>query len=195
MPNVCDWLSTEIKLSRRFRFKGPSRFQTELRYNMSSIPPSPWIHIGECPVCVDGLCRVRSCEDNQGRRHLYAMCDECEAIWVRPDTSSPKIYPSSEDALCPLCARPLFGDQARWAEPEDIVADVDWSLAAIFEMPNGLESSQVSDLLVFDDIATDLDAPDSHRESSEHDVAVSGDPPGIKFADSSYGQDEPKPGC
>ena len=162
---------------------------------MSSIPPSPWIHIGECPVCVDGLCRVRSCEDDQGRRHLYAMCDECEAIWVQPDTSSLKTYPRGNDPLCPLCARPLFGDQARWAEPEDIVADVDWSLAAIFEMPNGLEQPQVDDLLVVDDIAADLDAPEAHRESSEHDSATSEGTPGIKFADSSYGQDEPKPGC
>ena len=161
---------------------------------MSSIPPSPWIHIGECPVCVDGLCRVRSCEDQQGRRHLYAMCDECEAMWVKPDTSSPKTYPRGEEPQCPVCARPLFGDQARWAEPEDIVAHSDWSMAAIFEMPNGLET-QVSDLLVVDDIAADLDAPEAHRESSEHDAAISEDTPGIKFADSTYGQDEPKPGC
>jgi len=161
---------------------------------MSSIPPSPWIHIGECPVCVDGLCRVRSCEDHQGRRHLYAMCDECEASWVKPDTSSTKTYPRGEDPLCPVCARPLFGDQARWAEPEDIVANSDWSMAAIFEMPNTIEQ-QVSDLLVVDDISADLDAPDAHRESSEHDTATSKDSPGIKFADSSYGQDEPKPGC
>lgn len=161
---------------------------------MSSIPPSPWIHIGECPVCVDGLCRVRSCEDQQGHRHLYAMCDECEAIWVQPDTSSQRIYPRGEDPLCPVCSRPLFGDQARWAEPEDFVASSDWSIAAIFEMPNALEQ-QASDLLVVDDIAADLDAPEAHRESSEHDIASSENTPGIKFADSSYGQDEPKPGC
>jgi hypothetical protein len=61
-------------------------------------------------------------------------------------------------------------------------------------MPNALEQ-QSSDLLVVDDIAADLDAPEAHRESSEHDSAASEDTPGIKFADSSYGQDEPKPGC
>jgi hypothetical protein len=162
---------------------------------MSSIPPIPWIHIGECPVCVDGLCRVRVCEDEQGRRHLYAMCDECDALWVRPDTSSSKVYPRGEEPLCPLCSRPLYGLQARWAEPEDVAADPDWSLAAIFEMPNALEPPQVSDLLVVDDIATDLDAPEAHRQSSELDPADSEGAPGITFADTSYGQDEPKPGC
>ena len=39
----------------------------------------PWIHIGECPVCVDGLCRIRCCEGDNGIAHLFAMCDECEA--------------------------------------------------------------------------------------------------------------------
>jgi len=67
-------------------------------------------------------------------------------------------------------------------------------MATIFEIPNALEQ-QVSDLLVVDDIAAYLDAPQAHRESSEHDAESSEDTPSIKFADSSYGQDEPKPGC
>ena len=162
---------------------------------MSPIPPSPWIHIGECPVCVDGLCRVRTCVDEQGRRHLYAMCDECEAMWLRPNTDSKRIYPSGEEPSCPVCGRPLFGTQARWAEPEDIAGEPDWSLAAIFEMPNSLEQPQANDLLVVDDIAADLDAPEAHRQSREHDTASSADLSGITSADNSYGQDEPKPGC
>ena len=162
---------------------------------MNELPPSPWIHIGECPVCVNGLCRVRTCEDEQGRRHLYAMCDECEAIWVKPDTASERVFPRGEEPLCPVCSRPLYGEQAHWTEPEEIAASSDWSLAAIFEMPNALDQPQVSDLLMMDDIATDLDAPEAHREASELDAAVSEDTPGIKFADNSYGQDEQKPGC
>ena len=172
---------------------------------MNELPPSPWIHIGECPVCVNGLCRVRTCEDEQGLQHLYAMCDECEAIWVKPDTSSERVFPRGEDPQCPLCSRPLYGEQAHWSAPEEVAASSDWSIAAIFEMPNALDLPQVSDLLVVDDIAADLDAPEAHREASEFDAAaanvsageatLSEDTPGIKFADSSYGQDEPKPGC
>lgn len=159
------------------------------------IPPNHWIHIGECPVCVNGLCRIRACKDSRGQQHLYAMCDECEAIWVEPNTASPKIYPNSESPACPICALPLFGSQARWAEPEDIALNRDWSIAAIYEPTQESNQSQVCDLLVVDDIATDLDAPDAHRESSEHDAAATEEVLGIKFADSSYGQDEPKPGC
>ena len=168
---------------------------------MSELPPSPWIHIGECPVCVNGLCRVRACQDSLGKPHLYAMCDECETIWIKPDTTSERFYPRGEEPICPICSRPLFGDQAHWAEPEDVAAEADWSMATIFDMPSSspFDQPQVSDLLVVDDIATDLDAPDAHRESSEHDQAASAQSeestPGIKFADSSYGQDEPKPGC
>ena len=166
---------------------------------MSELPSSPWIHIGECPVCVNGLCRVRACRDSLGKTHLYAMCDECEATWTKPDTSSHRTYPRADEPLCPICSQPLFGNQAHWAGPEEVAAEPDWSMAAIFEMPNSLEHSQVSDLLVVDDIATDLDAPDAHRESAEHEQAAEDQTdestPGIKFADSSYGQDEPKPGC
>ncbi len=163
---------------------------------MNELPPSPWIHIGECPVCVNGLCRVRACKGLLSQPHLYAMCDECESIWVKPDTATTKVYPKSEDPVCPICSQPLFGPQAHWAGPEDVASSNDWSMAAIFEMPSSSDyQPQVSDLLVAEDIAADLDAPEAHREASEHDAAVSEDVPGVKFADSTYGQDEPKPGC
>ncbi len=165
---------------------------------MSELPPSPWIHIGECPVCVNGLCRVRACQDASGKRHLYAMCDECEALWLKPDTTSERVYPQSEDPLCPICSQPLYGPQAHWAAPDEVAVEPEWSMAAIFEMPSSLDQPQVSDLLVVDDIAADLDAPEAHRESQQEQIAddlTNEDAPGITFADSSYGQDEPKPGC
>ena len=82
---------------------------------MRDTPQLPWIHIGECPVCVNGLCRVRTCADEDGDQHLYAICDECEAIWIQPSTSSAIIYPDPDDPLCPICLQPLWGDQAHWS--------------------------------------------------------------------------------
>ncbi len=162
---------------------------------MSSLPPTPWIHIGECPLCVNGLCRIRSCEDEQGRVHLYAMCDECEAIWTEPNTDTKKVYPKAVDPLCPICARPLFGPQAHWAQPEEVTREPNWSVAAIFELPSSLEQPISSDLLVMEDIATDLDAPATPEFDESEDDAIDFTASDESLADSSYGQDDPKPGC
>lgn len=162
---------------------------------MSSLPPTPWIHLGECPFCVNGLCRVRSCEDEQGRIHLYAMCDECEAIWIEPSMDSKHVFPRAENPLCPTCARPLYGSQAHWSRPEEVTAEPNWSVAAIFELPSSLEQPLNGSQLNVDDIATNLDAPEppEYAESKDH---TSPFPDSQDFrADGSYGQDDPKPGC
>tara|TARA_R110002049_G_scaffold27321_2_gene94333 strand:- start:602448 stop:602747 length:300 start_codon:yes stop_codon:yes gene_type:complete len=52
--------------------------------------------------------------------HGLIVCDECEAIWLEPDTSTDHVYPSAEDAACPICALPLWGPQSRWATQADI---------------------------------------------------------------------------
>ena len=43
------------------------------------------IYVKQCPVCGDGLCRVRVCHDLQrGRLTGCILCDECETVWTDP---------------------------------------------------------------------------------------------------------------
>ena len=55
--------------------------------------------------------------ETDARRHPHGLivCDECEAIWLEPDTSTDHVYPKAEDAACPICAQSLYGQQSRWA--------------------------------------------------------------------------------
>lgn len=166
-----------------------------------------WIHIGECPVCVDGLCRVRFCESEQGEGHLYAMCDECEAIFLEPSTSSPRRFPCSEAPDCPICSRPLYGPQAHWATSQEL-QHTDWNAAAIFEVsgeevanrePSNEHSPDTSttDFITSEDIAGDLDAPPhfTPKSSPLPQSRPTVDEPPSSENDIAYGQDEPKPGC
>lgn len=169
---------------------------------------TPWIHIGECPVCVNGLCRIRFCEDRQGHGHLYAMCDECEAIWTEPSTSTKRQFPNVDEPECPLCSQPLYGPQAHWATAQEL-NHTDWSEAAIFEVPSynvdedqgtdgdlALETPPV-DLITSDDIAGDLDAPPQPSKNSRSVIETrpTVEEPLASETDVAYGQDEPKPGC
>lgn len=166
-----------------------------------------WIHIGECPVCVDGLCRVRCCESEQGEGHLYAMCDECEAIFLEPSTSSERSFPSAESPDCPICARPLYGPQAHWATAQEL-EHTDWNAAAIFEVSSEDESNRGpsddlatdasnTDFITSEDIAGDLDAPPplTKKNSPLPEGRPTVEEPRSSENDIAHGHDEPKPGC
>lgn len=100
---------------------------------MKELPTNPWIHIGECPFCVNGLCRVRTCTDEKSGRHFYAVCDECEAIWIEPDTSTRKRFADAENPSCPVCGLPLYGAQSHWSLPDEI-RGTPWDEQAIFSI-------------------------------------------------------------
>ncbi len=92
---------------------------------MTTETPEVWVYLGRCPVCAEGLCRIRACtgrsaERNQPTAHLFAVCDECEAVWTHPDLDSQWSFADAADPACPVCEAPLFGSQARWARPADI---------------------------------------------------------------------------
>ena len=165
------------------------------------LPSLPWIHIGECPFCVNGLCRVRYCDHQQGP-HLYAMCDECEAMWLEPTTDSPKQFPDAEHPKCPICAGPLYGDSSRWAEPQDL-KDSPWQDAAIYDLPSADPTPE--DFLTPDDYAgewdgppvsepTDDQVPKVSEADAEHPRPTVDDLP-YSEPDIAYGDDEPRPGC
>ena len=115
---------------------------------------SPHHSVGFCPICGGGLCGIRICgipsESTQGdvkptqspvasaaqeaglpvaaNPHGLIVCDECEAIWLDPDVASEHTYPDSENALCPICGKALWGPASRWADQADVEA-LGWSYA------------------------------------------------------------------
>lgn len=59
------------------------------------------LHLGECPLCEQGLIRVVRCPQC---RSISALCDECEAIWKKP-RSLRNTPPASQHPQCPDCKR------------------------------------------------------------------------------------------
>lgn len=158
---------------------------------MSQLPTSPWIHIGQCPICTDGLCRVRCSEASDGAKLLYAMCDECEAIWVEPSTSAQHQFPDAEDPLCPLTKVPLYGSTSRWATIDDICGTA-WENEVIIDIPSDVSpQSEELPFVTGEDIAGALDVP----PISDDDVGNSAVRSKLRPEDLAYGKDEPRPGC
>ena len=160
---------------------------------MSNTPPTPWIHIGECPVCVNGLCRVRHCTDSKGDSHLYAMCDECEAIFTEPDALSEEQasqreprFPDAQDPKCPICRAPLYGSQAHWATIADIRSS-SWESHTILEFPTSLSANDLASGDEEEPATDSLASSPLSKPDSDAATLASNDP--------AYGQDEPRPGC
>lgn len=106
---------------------------------------SPNHSIGFCPICGGGLCGIRVCGfpagDEQDRLntsplHGFIVCDECEAIWLQPDLTTIHQYPHAVDPQCPVCDGPLWGDQSRWADLQE-VALLGWSHHVCHELDVG----------------------------------------------------------
>lgn len=91
----------------------------------------PWVHCGSCPVCESGLRRLRCEELTDGYQELFALCDECEAIWMVPDPEAKLQFPDPENPTSPWSGQPLYGSHSRWATPEDIVGTVWESVAQV----------------------------------------------------------------
>lgn len=87
--------------------------------------------VGQCPICGGGLCSIRAYfdDENGGEKltHGLVVCDECEAIWLQPDTKGVHVYADSESPLCPVSGKPLYAPQySRWANADDVAA-LNWS--------------------------------------------------------------------
>ncbi len=144
---------------------------------MTEVPASPWIHIGECPVCVNGLCRVRTCEDQQGQQHFYAMCDECEATWLSPSTDTPRSFPDPDNPLCPVCDRVLYNEQAHWSLAEELSGSP-WAKEAVFDVPSsGVSTNTDEDRLTPGERGRDA-SDASVQRGPGRSAASSGDPDG-----------------
>ncbi|TWU18183.1 hypothetical protein Poly21_03380 [Allorhodopirellula heiligendammensis] len=84
--------------------------------------------VGECPLCKGGLCTVRAYLNDQAQlSYGLILCDECEAIWLQPDTNGVHLYSDPERPLSPVSGQPLFDSaHSRWANHDDINA-LGWS--------------------------------------------------------------------
>ena len=85
--------------------------------NSASVP----LHsIDVCSICGCGLCGIRICGFDTDSPHGLVVCDECEAVWTAPDTTTPHSWRDSEQPLCPVCDAPLWSAHSRWATREDL---------------------------------------------------------------------------
>ncbi len=83
---------------------------------------TPQHSIDYCPICGGGLCGIRICGTEDPQPHGLVVCDECEAVWLEPDTLSEHQYLDPCDTRCPICHRPLWGSESRWATADDVAA-------------------------------------------------------------------------
>lgn len=84
--------------------------------------------VGKCPICEDGLCTVRAYFDDQHQlSYGLVVCDECEAIWLQPDTLGPHVFPDAESPHSPIGGGSLYDSRhSRWATRDDVDA-LGWS--------------------------------------------------------------------
>lgn len=69
-------------------------------------------YTGICPACEQGTLGLRICSSQQD---LVILCDECDALWLSPDTSAPPLFPDQPELPCPACEGNLMDPPAHWA--------------------------------------------------------------------------------
>ena len=78
------------------------------------------IYVGKCPVCGDGLCRVRVCQ-HRGKLTGCILCDECETVWTDP-TLKVKYTQGAVAATpcCPDCGQSLWDSKSHWGDIPEV---------------------------------------------------------------------------
>jgi len=80
------------------------------------------IYVKQCPVCGDGVCRVRVCHDLQrGRLTGCVLCDECETVWTDPTLKQKFLRGKVEGTpCCPDCGQSLWEPNSHWADIPEV---------------------------------------------------------------------------
>jgi hypothetical protein len=65
---------------------------------------------------------------DDGHIELFALCDECEALWLDPALAPEDYYFSDAiEPLCPRSGQPLYGPDSWWATRE-FVQETPWAI-------------------------------------------------------------------
>jgi hypothetical protein len=102
--------------------------------------PKPFlIYVKKCPVCGDGLCRVRICQ-HRGRLTGAILCDECETVWTDPSMKQ-KFTQGNEPATpcCPDCKNSLWEPNSHWADIPEVCL-LGWYDAVHIVRPDGAQA-------------------------------------------------------
>lgn len=76
---------------------------------------TPFLYVESCPICGDGLCRIRVCVQDQKILGCI-LCDECEAVWTDPSLKDRIAQrPGAEGPECPTCGLSLWSRSSHWA--------------------------------------------------------------------------------
>ena len=86
--------------------------------------------VGPCPICEQGLCRVRVCTTDDQALFGCVVCDECEATWTDPTLHERFSQANPEVPVCPKSNIQLWGEQSRWADEEDLCS-LGWNTQSI----------------------------------------------------------------
>ncbi len=76
-------------------------------------------YIDECSLCGTGPLGLRYC----GKcKEIAILCEECEAIWITPDTKAPPLLSQNPTkTLCPKCKTgSLLSNTSHWATLREI---------------------------------------------------------------------------
>ncbi len=151
---------------------------------MAETPQQPWIHVGQCPVCDQGLCRIRVCSSD-GKPHFFVLCDECEAMWLKTETAETPMYADRETPRCPICKSGLYA-ASHWASAAEL-SNTAWESVVQVDLPD-------------DDGADSFVTKQDQRLEDENadlagDESISQGAPNLAADDPAFGKDDPKPGC
>ena len=78
------------------------------------------IYVESCPICGDGLCRIRICVLNQ-RISGMVLCDECDAMWTDPSMKQRVLNTCADsDPSCPSCGLSVWDEKMHWANVGEV---------------------------------------------------------------------------
>ncbi len=78
------------------------------------------IYVRSCPICGEGLCRVRVCTSDH-RLIGCVVCDECETVWKEPEMQEQSANGiDGVTACCPECGMSLWDDACHWADIQEV---------------------------------------------------------------------------
>ena len=77
-------------------------------------------YVCHCPICQQGLCRVRVSTTDDQSIFGCVVCDECEATWTNPSLDERYQQLDPEVPICPKSHVQLWGEMSRWADEVDL---------------------------------------------------------------------------